>query len=219
MTSETSFGSTPARRIASTIATSPSLCAARLASPPLKAPTGGAGGAGDDDVGHAKSPGGRATGGRGRAFHGLCGPGPGDVKADAGQSPARTAGRLMRIAPAATPRSAARRFPAPAADAIMPIWPKGGRNTVGFGDCRGQRLGRASAARCGRGSAGRRAPGRTAFPDAPPVPPPSRHRGRDRCRGTMIRAHSSAASRASGTPSLIQSSSATNSRAAAPSGS
>src|SRR5579862_3570741 len=40
MTSLTSPGSTPARRIASLIATSPNLCAARLASPPLKAPTG-----------------------------------------------------------------------------------------------------------------------------------------------------------------------------------
>ena len=40
MTSETSFGSTWARRSASTIATSPSLCAGRLASPPLNAPTG-----------------------------------------------------------------------------------------------------------------------------------------------------------------------------------
>src|SRR5438132_10842230 len=40
ITSETSFGSTLARRSASMIATSPSLCAGRLASPPLKAPTG-----------------------------------------------------------------------------------------------------------------------------------------------------------------------------------
>ncbi len=40
MTSETSLGSTSARRNASMIATSPSLCAGRLASPPLNAPTG-----------------------------------------------------------------------------------------------------------------------------------------------------------------------------------
>ena len=40
MTSETSFGSTWARRSASAIATSPSLWAGRLASPPLNAPTG-----------------------------------------------------------------------------------------------------------------------------------------------------------------------------------
>ncbi len=40
MTSETSLGSTPARRSASPIAISPSLCAGRLASPPLNAPTG-----------------------------------------------------------------------------------------------------------------------------------------------------------------------------------
>ena len=40
MTSETSFGSTWARRSASAIATSPSLCAGRLPSPPLNAPTG-----------------------------------------------------------------------------------------------------------------------------------------------------------------------------------
>ena len=40
MTSETSFGSTLARRSASAIATSPSLWAGRLASPPLNAPTG-----------------------------------------------------------------------------------------------------------------------------------------------------------------------------------
>src|SRR5712691_4682792 len=40
MTSDTSFGSTWARRSASMIATSPSLCAGRLLSPPLKAPTG-----------------------------------------------------------------------------------------------------------------------------------------------------------------------------------
>src|SRR5262245_4268971 len=40
MTSDTSFGSTCARRNASTIATSPSLWAGRLPSPPLKAPTG-----------------------------------------------------------------------------------------------------------------------------------------------------------------------------------
>src|SRR3984893_3325260 len=40
ITSETSLGSTFARRSASMIATSPSLCAGRLASPPLNAPTG-----------------------------------------------------------------------------------------------------------------------------------------------------------------------------------
>ena len=40
MTSDTSFGSTCARRNASMIATSPSLWAGRLLSPPLKAPTG-----------------------------------------------------------------------------------------------------------------------------------------------------------------------------------
>src|SRR5271169_338867 len=40
ITSETSLGSTWARRRASMIATSPSLCAGKLLSPPLKAPTG-----------------------------------------------------------------------------------------------------------------------------------------------------------------------------------
>jgi hypothetical protein len=40
MTSDTSFGSTRARFSASTIAISPSWCAASEASPPLKAPTG-----------------------------------------------------------------------------------------------------------------------------------------------------------------------------------
>src|SRR5262249_19228959 len=40
ITSEPSLGSTWARRSASPIATSPSLCAGKLLSPPLKAPTG-----------------------------------------------------------------------------------------------------------------------------------------------------------------------------------
>ena len=54
MTSSTSSGATPARSSAPLMAIAPSSCAGSVAKAPLKEPTGGARGAGDDDICHGR---------------------------------------------------------------------------------------------------------------------------------------------------------------------